>query len=90
MPNNPKHITTKKERDVPGVTSNVHEKTFFSTRFVLLLLCLFLFFLPAPLLLSIICRTLWFSELGLILVRVFDNAETSEIPVKTHFGSLLS
>lgn len=64
MPNSHRHVTTKKEIDVLRVTSNVHEKILFSTHFVLLLLSPFPLFLPAPLLLSVLCTTLWFAELG--------------------------
>lgn len=54
----------KKIIDVPRVTLTVNKKIlFFPTHFVLLLLGLFILFLPAPLLLSLICRTLWFTGL---------------------------
>lgn len=63
MPNKHERATPKKETDGPEVTSNMSVKMLF----------FYLFDTPAslpfpslsaPLLLSIICRTLWFAELG--------------------------
>lgn len=62
-PNNHKYITTKKEIVVLRVIFNTPEKmlSFY-------LFCTRAFLLPslssAPLLLSLICRTLWLEELG--------------------------
>jgi hypothetical protein len=76
-----------KEIDVLRGTASMHEKCSFLLIFVFLSLYQFLLFPPAPLFLSIMCRTFGLTKLGLILVRGFNNPETSEISGKPPLGS---
>lgn len=81
----------KKIIDVPRVTSTVNKKILF---FLPILYSCFLAFSFSFFLLLSSC--LYYVEhfglldSGFILVRVSTNTETSEIPVKTQFGFLLS